>query len=154
MRMLLVEDSDSDRYMLKRFLRPYASSFCEAVGVEEAFELCRENTFDCIILDLLLEGSTSVDDTLTRIHELKRLQPDAGLIVCSGMPVPELKEKSLEAGADYFLQKNPEMYRNSAKALLIAVCAAMMHHGITGRTESFMAHTRLLQEIAGMTQTQ
>jgi len=150
MRFLVIEDSDNDRYMLKRWLQDYASCFLEASNMDEATLLCSENQFDCIILDLMLEARKGVNDTLSRIQSIKHLQPDAGLIVCSGMPIADLRDMSLKAGADYFLAKNPEMYRDNAKQIMIAVAAAMAHKPKNGRTESFMAHSRLLQRIAGL----
>ncbi len=147
MRILAVEDDDNERSVLKAFLAPFTSIFMGCQKLSEALELCRKNQFDCIILDLRLLDS-DVDGTLASIRGIKELQPDCGMIVCSGAAVPDLKEKSLRAGADTFLEKTPSMFKENAKLLLITVCAAMLHHDGNGRTDSFMPHVRLLESIA------
>ncbi len=147
MRILICEDELEDQQMLKRFLEPYCASFHTARGTEEALALCREHSFDIIILDLVLLDS-NVTGTLASIHEIRQLQPDCGILVCSGMPIPDLKDQSLRAGADQFIEKNPALYRNNAKALMMAVWVAVMHHDTNGRNPTFLPHVRALQAMA------
>lgn len=147
MRILICEDMLEDQQMLKRFLEPYCAEFHTAQGTEEAMKLCKEHMFDIIILDLNLIDS-NVEGTLATIKDIRRLQPDCGILVCSGMPIPDLKERSLKAGADQFIEKNPMLYRNNAKALMIAVWVAVMHHDVGGRNPTFLPHVRALQAMA------
>lgn len=146
MRTLLLEDSGNDRFILKRFLAPYCESFSECATLAGALEMCRVETFDLVIADLRLEDS-DIDATLDGLKTIKQLQPGSGLVVCSGMPIPDLKERSLLSGADVFIAKTPEMYRDSAKALLLAVNAAMLHKEPAGRGDDFMARVRMLRAI-------
>lgn len=147
MRTLLLEDSENDRYMLKRFLEPYCASFAECGTLGCARSLCRTQIFDLIIADLRLEDS-DIDATLDGLREIKQMQPQSGLVVCSGMPLPDLKDRSIMAGADVFIAKTPEIYRDSAMALLMAVNAAMLHKEPAGRGGDFMARVRMLRAIA------
>lgn len=147
MRILICEDELEDQQMLKRFLEPYCAEFNTARGTAEAMRLCREHVFDIIILDLNLIDS-NVQGTLDTIRDIRRLQPDCGILVCSGMPIPDLKDQSINAGADQFIEKNPNLFRNNAKALMIAVWVAVMHHDVSGRNPSFLPHVRALQAMA------
>lgn len=144
MRFLIVEDEEADADMLMRFLTPYASSFRVVKTLAEAFTLCQNpRQFTVGILDLTLADS-SWKETLNSIREIRRLQPDMRLIVCSGMPVPELREQAITAGADVFLPKDQNLFKGGGKALLIAVNVAMLH---ATPNESFMPHVLSLRQM-------
>lgn len=143
MDFLICEDEESDQYLLSRFLSPYASSFAFAKGLEETTAMCKIGHYDCLILDLVLKDSTW-RGTLDSIRELRALQPKMRLIVCSGMPVEDLKEKAIEAGADVFLKKDGNLFSEGAKQLLIAVNVAMLH---ATPNDSFWPNVRALREM-------
>lgn len=147
MRALIVEDSDGDQILLKRFLSPYCASITSVSDLDAADEVIRSTPIDIIILDLRLERS-DVDNTLAHIRLFKRIQPECAVLVCSGMPIQNLREKAELAGADRFLEKGPVIYQDNARALLIAVNVAMMHHPRSNKSDSYDAHMQLLQAAA------
>lgn len=143
MRFLITDDEDGDQFMLKRFLEGYATSFESAGTLSEAMKLCQEKQFDVAILDLNLTDS-NWRSTLAAIGSIKAMQPKMRIIVCSGVPEPGLKEMAIVAGADVFLTKDQSLYRDSAKALLIAVNVAMLH---ATPDDAFWPNVRALREI-------
>lgn len=146
-RFLAVEDEENDVTLLRRFLSPYISEFNASGRLSEALALCKSKEFDVILLDLRLLDS-NVDTTRSAIRELKELQPDAALVVVSGMPVPNLEELVIMDGADRFVRKDDKLFENNAKALVMAINVALLHHVAAARPESFWPHVKLLREMA------
>lgn len=143
MHFLCVDDDDGDQYILKRFLEPYCESFTTAKSLREALRLCEERQFTTAILDLNLTDS-NWRSTLAEISHIRKLQPKMRIIVCSGVPVQDLKEQALDAGADVMVAKDQNLYRDSAKALLIAVNVAMLH---ATPDDDFWPRVRALREM-------
>jgi len=129
--------------VLKRFLSPFARSFTVVETLDGAIEACRKEPFDVMILDLSLTDSRW-QDTLEAIRTLRGLNSKMRMVVCSGMPVPDLKDQAIKHGADVFLAKDANMYRDGGKALLLAVNVAMMH---ASPDDSFWPRVQALREM-------
>lgn len=143
MRFLVADDEAGDREMLQRFLEPFTTSFDYSVDMADTLAKCQVNTYDVLLLDLNLTDSFW-QSTLEQINELHKMQPKMRIVVCSGVTVPDIKEKALQAGATCFLSKDQNLYRDNAKALLIAVNVALMH---STPSDDFWPRVKVLREI-------
>jgi len=142
-KFLVCDDDLNDVDVLKRFLNPFARSFTVVTTLDGAIEACKKESFDVMILDLSLTDSRW-QDTLEAIRTLRGLNQKMRMVVCSGMPVPDLRDQALKYGADVFLPKDANMYREGGKALLLAVNVAMMH---ASPDESFWPRVQALREM-------
>lgn len=133
--------------LIERFLEPFCAKFMATSNLADGLYLCGSSKWDVIIVDLRLMDSDT-NNTLESIQKIREMQRDAGILVCSGMPVPDLAHKAKIAGADSFIAKSPELYRDDGNALKIAVWVVINHHKTGDRTGSFMQHARLLERAA------
>lgn len=71
----------------------------------ESIKLFGELKPDVFILDVQMPGMTGIE----MLKEIKALEnPDVTFIVLTNYPLPILKKKSIDAGADYFFDKTTE----------------------------------------------
>lgn len=101
-RVLVVEDSPDQAYLLSRLLRqlgPYDMSLAQD-GIH-ALELAASRSFDLLITDLNLPGM----DGFTLTHELKARQPGVAVIAVTGYQTPAHVDGARRAGADAVLLK-------------------------------------------------
>lgn len=104
MSLLIIEDDQPFLELMLRSLKP--KSFRVAHSLAEAFQLIDQEAPKVILLDLRLPGSP-VDETLSRIPELKARSKDAIIIVLTGYPdLPRLQEAALLGGAKSVLSKD------------------------------------------------
>ncbi len=146
MRILVIEDEPQIVELLLNATKNYTTFFASTGELVEALKMCSAEEWDCIIVDLKLLDS-SVEQTLAKLRAIKKMQPNSGMIVCSGMPVPRLKERCLEAGADSFVPKN-RAFLEEAQELIIAINVGMMHVSPHNKPDSFMPSVRTLREMA------
>jgi DNA-binding NarL/FixJ family response regulator len=69
-----------------------------------AFERLRP---DVVVLDLQMPGGTGIDV----LEKIKKDRPGTVVIILTNCPLPQLKKKSTEAGADFFFDKTGEFER-------------------------------------------
>ena len=100
--------------------------------------------FDVILLDLVLKDAGKME-TLQEVRDLRKAS-DAPLIVLSGVPDPNLREESLAAGADAFLEKNLAASKRGI-AVLMAVHAAILKHPKAHPNDSYLEHVALLEKL-------
>jgi DNA-binding NtrC family response regulator len=74
---------------------------------EEAVRIFRENDFDITFMDVKLPGKNGVES----FFEMRRIKPDARVIMMTGYSVPQLLEQAVENGAWDILHKPLEMQR-------------------------------------------
>jgi CheY-like chemotaxis protein len=58
---------------------------------------------------VLLDWQMPVLDGLAALPQLRRVAPDATIVVLSGAPPEQVREKAMAAGADAFRSKSPDM---------------------------------------------
>jgi signal transduction histidine kinase/ActR/RegA family two-component response regulator len=102
-KILIVEDEDSLREILKDVLVPLGYEIIEARDGEEAVHIYEESapSVDLIILDIgmpKLQG----DEVYQKIREI---DPEASVLVASGYLEHDIKSKLLSLGVKEFLQK-------------------------------------------------
>jgi CheY-like chemotaxis protein len=104
-RILIVEDAPEMAKLLVRYLQPVAREIIVADSMEHAFAVINAvDPFDIVTLDLNLPDSRT-EETRDKIREIKRVNPDALVVVITGVVRPEEQAKILEAGADGYVYK-------------------------------------------------
>ena len=104
MRILLCEDQDAIRHMIETLV---SSSGHDVVGGAlgaQAVELALAETFDVLLLDLMLPGSLDGFGVCERIRAGKTTH-DLPIFVISALDDPEARERALGAGATTFYSK-------------------------------------------------
>ncbi len=97
----------------------------EAEDVPQALLAFERLHPDVVVLDLQMPGGTGIDV----LERIKKERPSTVVIILTNYPLPQLKKKSAEEGADFFFDKTEE-FEKLAEVL----------KNLAGRTEQ--AHGR------------
>jgi len=111
-RILIVEDDEEMRALLKDSLLEEGIEFDSAGNGSEAIRKLVEESFDLVITDIRTPGLTGLD-ILPRI---KKLRPETLIIVITAFGSEEVRLKSFDRGAAAYLEKPISM--NRLKALV------------------------------------
>jgi DNA-binding NarL/FixJ family response regulator len=98
--LLVVDDDDRIRSLLKRYLSGLGYSVTEASDAASARKLMDALTFDLVILDVMMPGEDGV--SLTRSVRGER---DTPIILLTALGDPSHRIEGLTAGADDYLGK-------------------------------------------------
>jgi len=127
MKVLIVEDEPWCVDMVRRILKPFATSIHFADNISDCFQYLERVQFDLIVLDLKLKDSTP-DNTIDCIGEILALQANAGVIVMSEMmPETYFRKRSIESGAMAFLSKSEGYTTNSIVIAIASVVRKTSH---------------------------
>lgn len=123
-RVLLVEDSKSDVYLLQQMLHVASApgsryEFVDVPRLTDAFTRIARQHFDIIFLDLNLLDV----DGLVAFTTLHAEAPETPIIIYSGLDDPRLKEQALRAGAKSYLVKG----RQNGAGLCAAIEETLSH---------------------------
>lgn len=100
-RILIVEDDDEMRSLLKDFFEEEGYEIdCVEKGTYAFSKLLKES-FDLIITDVRMPGYSGLDI----LPELKRLRPEVPIIVITAFGGEEVYRKALSRGAHAYLEK-------------------------------------------------
>jgi two-component system cell cycle response regulator DivK len=99
--ILLVEDFDDTRLMMKLWLSKNGYRVIEAENGPEAIELAESEQPDLIIMDLMMPGMDGLDAT-RRIREHASLQKTP-IVVVSAYGADEYRERALAAGCNEYV---------------------------------------------------
>ncbi len=100
-RILIIEDDDEMRSLLKDFAEEAGfEADCAANGFE-AFRKIENKAFDLIISDIRMPGLTGLDI----LPRMRKLQPQAYIILITAFGGEEINRKSIARGADAYLEK-------------------------------------------------
>jgi two-component system cell cycle sensor histidine kinase/response regulator CckA len=101
--VLVIEDEAPLRKVIRRLLTRLNYTVLEAESGREAMEIVRNHPdpIHVVLLDMILPDA----DGKRLYHELRSVQPDLPIILCSGYAVDEPVKDLLENGARGFLQK-------------------------------------------------
>lgn len=106
--ILLVEDNKADAKLVQRRLESAQKIRC-AVEVAEwlssGLMLAKNRNFDIAFVDLSLPDSHGIDTVVA----LRREMPDTPILVLSAQEDLGVATKSMEAGADNFIVKHPDL---------------------------------------------
>lgn len=106
--ILLVEDNKADARLVERRLEAAQRVRCgveHAEWLSSALMLAKNKRFDLVLLDLSLPDSHGIDT----IVSMRREMPNTPIIVLSAQEDLNVATRSMEAGADNFIVKRPEM---------------------------------------------
>ncbi|WP_442603599.1 response regulator [Paenibacillus sp. KN14-4R] len=101
-KIMVVDDTAFMRIMLKNFLTESGFEFItEASNGVEAIRLFKQYRPDIVIMDITMPDMNGID----ALKEIKIMDPQAKVIMCSAMGQQELIVESIMAGASDFIVK-------------------------------------------------
>ncbi len=119
--LLLVEDNAVNQEVARALLEKMGLRVTVADGGEAALQLCREQRFDLVLMDIQMPGM----DGMETVRQLRRQPEGAGLpiIAMTANVMPGERERCLAAGMDDYLSKpvNPEILRRMLAGYLPVV---------------------------------
>lgn len=104
-RVLVVDDHESVRQMLRQALETAGMVVCEAADGEKALDLFRRAPVDVVITDIVMPNKEGIET----IFELRRLSSRLKIIAMSGRDTSEFLGMALKLGADHALHKPIEI---------------------------------------------
>ncbi len=102
-KVLLVEDTEDNRFMMKRLLEMSSYEVVEAVNGKEAVEIAIEEQPDVILMDLSLPLIDGLGAT-RRIRKLPGLR-QVPIIAVSAHDTADFHSEALSAGCDAYITK-------------------------------------------------
>ena len=102
--VMVVEDSDDIRIMLRRSLELSGYRVIEAVNGQQAVEMVRQNCPDLILMDLnmpLMDGLAATE----QIRQCREVCENVPILAMTAYDTYGMKEAALEAGCDGYLTK-------------------------------------------------
>lgn len=110
--VLIADDMDFNRYILRMTLEAFGASITEAPDGEEALKLLLDNSYQIAILDVNMPRCSGPE----AVRQLKQERPEVNtcLIACSAYISPQTELDCKRAGFDHFLKKpiNPDQLLN------------------------------------------
>jgi CheY-like chemotaxis protein len=118
--ILLVEDFEDTRLMMKLWLLRYGYRVIEAQNGEEAIQLAGSEHPDLIIMDMMMPGMNGLDAT-QRIREYQALRRTP-IVAVSAYGAGEYRSLALEAGCNEYVATpfEPEELAELIKSLIAA----------------------------------
>ncbi|OPY84387.1 MAG: Transcriptional regulatory protein ZraR [Syntrophus sp. PtaU1.Bin208] len=99
--ILVVEDGQSQREMLRDFLRKEGHTVAEAASGEEAVQSVMKGAFDLVLLDYKMPGM----DGMQVLREVKRLNPETDVVIITAYGTIETAVDAMKAGAVDYITK-------------------------------------------------
>ena len=132
-KILIVDDKESQRFVLKGFLLREGYMVGEAENGIKALECVKDHHFDIILLDHKMPGMNGVDV----LKEVKRTNPEITVVIISAYGTIERAVEAMEAGAFYYITKPVELDK-----LLILLDHISKRHSLT-KKENQILHQEL-----------
>lgn len=98
---LLVDDSSFMRMFIRSVIAPSGYDVTEANNGVAAIERCKTNEFDLITLDITMPDM----DGITALQEIRKLNPEAYIVMLSAMGQQFFVKTAIKHGANDFLVK-------------------------------------------------
>ncbi|MFH1075860.1 MAG: response regulator [Pseudomonadota bacterium] len=105
-KVLIVDDSMMSRMMMKRCMPPvdqYQYELKEASGGKQCLEMYKSAPFDLIFLDLTMPEM----DGFETLEELRKMDPNAKVVVATADIQQKAQEKVISLGALEVIKKPP-----------------------------------------------
>lgn len=148
MRILLIEDNEGMRVVLRRYLDPLAVPIEEAKTLAEGLEIMRKiPPPDLVFLDLWLPDTVNAEATLRDgLGAIRSINPNAVVVVMTGDSADSIARAAVEFGADAFRHK----LQMDSQAVLWGVVKSALE----GRRDSgkglVQAGQRMIEQLAGL----
>ncbi len=112
-RVLLVDDAAFMRMRCAKLLTENGYSVDEAENGQEAIEKYQKIKPDLVLMDITMP----VMDGLTAVAEIKKIDPDAKIVMCSALGQQNTVMSAIKAGAKDFIVKpyQPEKILSTIK---------------------------------------
>lgn len=104
MRILVCEDQDAIRHMIETLVKATGHSVIGVALGAQAVELVLSESFDVLLLDLMLPGALDGFEVCKRVRE-NPSSKDLPIFIISAMDDPESKRRVIELGATAFYPK-------------------------------------------------
>ncbi len=102
MKVLIVDDNQQARQMIKHYLRELSDEFRECEDGAEAVSAYAEFTPDWVLMDWEMKRV----DGLTATRRILASFPEAHILFVTQFDEPELRQAAAEAGASGFVSKD------------------------------------------------
>jgi CheY-like chemotaxis protein len=102
MKILLVDDSADIRRLLKSMLAEIADEIYECGDGAEAFEAYAAHLPDWVLMDVFMKKT----DGLTAIEIIKKVYPQARIVVVTNHTDKRIRQAAFDAGANNFFGKD------------------------------------------------
>jgi len=99
--ILVVEDGQSQREMLRDFLLKEGHSVAEAASGEEGVQAVAHGAYDLVLLDYKMPGM----DGMQVLQEVKRLNPETDVVIITAYGTIETAVDAMKAGAVDYITK-------------------------------------------------
>ncbi len=99
--ILIVDDSEDTREMIRRHLNPYYSTVMTSSGVQEAVELLKDQAFDLVITDLKMPGASGLE----LVRFVRENFRNMGLMMVTGYATIEGAVEAMKLGVEEYLPK-------------------------------------------------
>lgn len=100
-RMLVVDDHSAVHVVLKRVFGDRGFAITLVDDIQKAHQQVQNNTFDIVLLDLMLPGGNGIDF----LRYLRQHFPRIPVIIMSGMQQEVIKQQAAQEGAAGYLVK-------------------------------------------------
>lgn len=100
-KVLVVDDSDFMRMMLKDILTRQGHTMLQAKDGQECFDMLQGETVDVCVLDIGMPGM----DGIEVLHKIKEKNPALKVIMLSALSQENIVKQALQLGADSFVVK-------------------------------------------------
>ena len=103
-RILVTEDDDVNRLVLRLLLNRMGYEIDEAEDGQKAIDAAKANAYDLIFMDLNMPGIDGIETT-RRIRQLDSVGENTTIVALTADATPEARERCLQAGMDGFVTK-------------------------------------------------
>lgn len=102
LKILIVDDDEASRMLLKIIIQPLASNFYQANTGYEAIEACRNYPgIDLVLMDINMSGMNGLEAT----RQIRKFNEEVVIIAQTAYALTGDREKSLEAGCNDYISK-------------------------------------------------
>lgn len=138
-RILLIDDAEFARMVLRRILQEYGYDICaEAGSGTEGIEKFKQLKPDLVFCDIRMKGM----DGIRCLKEILAVDANAKVVICAAVSSPEAVRQAFEAGAKGIIEKPVQASR------LISVTRRLI--GEPGSTKSYKELMEERAEVAGL----
>ncbi len=115
--ILVVDDSEFMRLRCRQLLAGEGHSVVEAGNGQEAVERYREHKPELVMMDITMP----VMDGLAAVREIKKVDPNARIVMCSALGQQAMVIEAVKAGARDFIVKpfQPERVLETVRKVLV-----------------------------------